>query len=80
MKQYLAGFVYGMTGADHLIEVNHCVILHDPAEIAHTAKVAIDDIAEGRYFNGVRYFGKLLMVFPALFMECPGMLNEVVTI
>jgi len=75
MKHYLAGFVYGMTGHDHLHEVDQCVILQDPADVAHTAQVAIDDIAEGRYFNGVRYFGKLVMVFPELFVDCPGMLD-----
>ena len=75
MKQYLAGFVFGMTGADHLYEINKCVILNDPAEIAQTAQVGIDDIQEGRYFNGVRYFGKLVLLFPRLFMDCPGMLD-----
>ncbi len=35
MGEYLAGLVYGMTGHDHHFEIDHCLMLQDPAEVKH---------------------------------------------
>ena len=60
MTQYLAGFVFGMTEHDHSHEIQHCLMLDDPEDYLHKVQVASDDVYEGRYFKGVRYFSTIL--------------------
>ena len=77
MAQYLSGFIYEMTGHDHHEQVEHCIELQEPVDTQHKLQVAMDDIFEGRYFNGVRYMSHVIWRFPQYFINCDYMVEDV---
>ena len=80
MTQYLAGMIFGMTGHDHHRPASMCMYIIDPEEISHLTEVAVDDIAENRYFKGVRYFGKIIYDLGLIAVNCQMMADDLARI
>ena len=78
VPDYVAGFVYGMTGRNHLKEIEKC--FHGSKTLANDAQAAIEDIKHLHFLQGVKDFGKIVWDLPDGFSACTGMDDDIADI
>ena len=81
VPDFVAGFVMGMTGDNHLMEVEHCM---EGAELVGAElKQAIKDIREGGLeydLDAVFQFGLMAMQVPSALKTCESMGDDLAAI
>jgi hypothetical protein len=78
VPDYIAGWVYGMTGDNHLTELESCFnSSHDLAEEAHSA---LADIKSGDWFKGIAAVRKIVNEFPTTVTTCKNMDDDLARI
>ena len=65
---FLSGFIFEISGENHTKDLVNC--FHSKEDIAQDSQKAINDISQGRYFKGVRYFGQLIRRMPEILADC----------
>jgi hypothetical protein len=78
VPDYLAGFVYGFTGDNHLTEFEACYSSsHHLAEETHSA---LAEIKSGDWFKGINAVRKIVNEFPATISTCKNVDDDLAKI
>jgi len=78
VPDFVAGFMFGMTGQNHLTEIEACYQGSD--KILADSKVAIADFKAGNYFKGVTEAGAAWNDVGAAMTTCKGMGDDITAI
>ena len=78
IPDYTAGFIYGMTGANHLEEIENCYSgSQDLAQLSHDALV---DIKNGQWVKGLNSLRQVFEGFPDALAGCKDIDEDLATI
>lgn len=78
VPDYSAGLIYGLTGANHLEEIEACYHgSHDLAQDAHTALI---DLQNGRWLKSITEFKQVMDKFPDTLSGCKNLDEDLATI
>jgi len=80
VTEYLAGFLFGMTGIEDHAGIESCVQIEDPEDLASRAKAAVDEIARAGFFKGVHLFGKIIWSLPLILANCPNTVDQLLSL
>ena len=78
IPDFVAGFVYGMVGDNHLTEVEACY--DGSTDIISEVERALKMIEKGNYKIGVAELGLVVKQFPAALTTCKGMGDDIAAI
>ena len=78
VPDFVAGFMYGMTGANHLTEIEACY--QGGEKILTDSKVAIADFKAGQYFAGLTEAGTVWNEVGSSMTTCKGMDADIAAI
>ena len=78
VPDFIAGFMYGMTGDNHLAEIEACY--QGGEQIVTDSQVAIADFESGNYFKGIQDAGKAWNEVSSAMTTCQGMDDDVAAI
>ena len=68
VPDYIAGFIYGMTGDNHLSEIEACY--NGSTDFVSKAQSAVADIQAGHYVKGTSEIGQLINEWPTALATC----------
>jgi len=75
MGAFVSGIIFGLTGDNHLDELEHCFKSSEPL-IEDVAQV-LDDIKNLKLIAAAQDFGKVIWVLPDSISECHGIDEDV---
>ena len=78
VPDFIAGFMYGMTGDNHLSEIEACY--QGGEQIVTDSQTAIADFKSGNYFKGIQDAGKAWNEVSSAMTTCQGMDDDVAAI
>ena len=78
VPDFVAGFVYGMTGNNHLTEIEACY--QGGTEVVDDVQDAVARIESGSYITGFAEIGKIINEFPATLTTCQNMDDDIAAI
>ena len=78
VPDFIAGFMYGMTGDNHLAEIEACY--QGGAQIATDSQTAIADFKSGNYFKAIKDAGKAWNEIGSAMSTCKGMGDDIAAI
>ena len=78
VPDFVAGFVYGMTGDNHLTEIEACY--QGSTEVVDDVQKAVSKIESGSYITGFAEVGKIIHEFPATLTTCKNMDDDIAAI
>lgn len=78
VPDFVAGFVYGMTGDNHLEEIEACY--QGGTEVVSDVQKAVEKIEAGSYIVGFAEIGKIIHEFPATLTTCQNMDDDIAAI
>ena len=78
IPDFVAGFVYGMTGDNHLTEIEACYT--GGTDVVSDVQKAISDIEAGEYVRGFAKVGTIINEFPAALSTCQNMDDDIAAI
>ena len=78
VPDFVAGFMYGMTGNNHLTEIESC--FKGGQTLAGDAQAALNDIKHGNFIQGLKDFGTIIWDLPDGFSACTGMDDDIAAI
>ena len=78
VPDFVAGFVYGMTGDNHLSELEACYT--GGTDVVHDVQLAVTRIEYGSYIAGFAEIGKIINEFPAALTTCQNMDEDIAAI
>ena len=78
VPDFVAGFVYGMTGDNHLTEIEACY--QGGTEVVDDVQKAVSKIESGSYITGFAEIGKVIHEFPATLTTCKNMDDDIAAI
>jgi len=78
VPDWVAGFMYGMTGDNHLAEIEACYQGGD--KVVTDSQVAIADFKAGNYFKGIKDAGSVWNEVSSAMTTCKGMDDDVAAI
>ena len=78
VPHYTAGFIYGMTGANHLHEIENCY--HTSSSLLTDAHQALNDIQEGDWTKAMFSLRKILKEYPDTLTTCKNLDEDLATI
>ena len=68
VPDFIAGFMFGLTGDNHLEEIEKCY--SGGAGLATDAQAVLADIKAGHFISGVQDFGKIVWDLPDALAGC----------
>ena len=74
IPDFIAGFVYGFTGANHLVQLEQCYQGSD--NVLEAVEEAFDDIRGGSYLKGLEAIGNVVNEFPVALKNCESMSGD----
>ena len=78
VPEFLAGFIYSMTGEDHLVEIEAC---YQGGElIVEDTETALADFKAGNYFHGIKDAGVVWNELGSALTTCQGMGDDIASI
>lgn len=78
VPDWVAGFIYGLTGDDNLTEIEQCFT--GGQGLVTDAEAALADIKSGQMINGIKAVGKVVNELPNALDNCKGKnLNDDIT-
>ena len=75
IPDWVAGFVYGLTGNNHLSEIEQCYT--GGQGVVDDAKEALNDIRSGQYIHGAEAIGQVINEFPNALSNCENMDDDI---
>ena len=78
IPDFVAGFVYGMVGENHLTEIEACY--DGSTNIISEVETAVKMIEKGNYKVGVAELGLVVKNFPAALTTCKSMGDDIAAI
>ena len=78
VPDFVAGFIYGMTGDNHLVEIESCY--QGGEQIVTDSKTAIADFETGNYFQGIKDAGTVWNEVGSAMTTCQGMGDDIAAI
>lgn len=78
VPDFVAGFVYGMTGDNHLTEIEACY--DGSTEVVKDVQTAVAKIESGSYITGFAEIGKVIHEFPGTLTTCQNMDEDIAAI
>jgi len=78
VPDFVAGFIYGMTGDNHLTEIEACY--QGGSQIVTDSQTAIGDFEAGDYFKGIMDAGKAWNEVGSAMTTCQGMDDDITAI
>lgn len=78
IPDFIAGFIYGMTGDNHLAEIEACY--KGGEQIVTDSQTAIADFEAGDYFKGITDAGKAWNEIGSAMSTCQGMDDDIAAI
>jgi len=81
VPDFIAGFIYGMTGDNDLVEIEACY--QGSKELSMFLKLALDDLKKGGTDNDIQAaleFGLAIAIFPQSLATCEGMDDDIAAI
>ena len=78
IPDFIAGFIYGMTGDNHLAEIEACY--KGGEQIVTDSQTAIADFEAGNYFKGITDAGKAWNEIGSAMSTCQGMDDDIAAI
>ena len=78
---FVAGFIYGMTGINDLYEIENCFV--ESKEMTMWLELAVGDLEKGGWDNETQAaleFGMALLILPQTLTTCTGMDDEIAAI
>lgn len=78
VPDFVAGFIYGMTGDNHLAEIEACY--QGGEQIVTDSKAAIADFESGNWFQGIKDAGTAWNEVGSAMTTCEGMDDDVAAI
>jgi hypothetical protein len=78
IPDYVAGFIYGMTGDNHLEEIETCY--HGSTDVVSDAQKAIKLVQDGSYIKGFGEVGLIIREFPGALQNCKNMDDDIAAI
>ena len=68
VPDFVAGFVYGMTGDNHLSEIEACY--QGGTDVVSDVQKAVAKVESGSYISGFAEIGKIIHEFPSTLTTC----------
>jgi len=78
VPEFIAGFMFGMTGDNNLTEIEACYQGGD--QIVKDSQTAIGDFKSGKYFQGIKDAGTVWNELHSAMSTCQGMSDDVAEI
>ena len=78
VPDFIAGFMYGMTGDNHLAEIEACY--QGGQQIVTDTQTAVADFEKGDYFKGIQDAGKAWNEIGSAMSTCQGMDDDIAAI
>ena len=78
IPDWVAGFIYGLTGDNHLVEIEQCY--NGGEGLVDDAKTALSDIKSGQYLKGAEAIGQVVNEFPDALANCENMDDDIAAI
>ena len=75
IPDFVAGFIYGMTGDNNLAEIETC--MESGENIYSEITKAFTDIENGDYIQGIMQIGYLITEFPSELSQCQNMDKDI---
>ena len=75
VPDFVAGFIYGMTGDNHLTEIEACY--QGGEQIVSDSQTAISDFTSGNFFQGIKDAGTVWNEVGASLTTCEGMGDDI---
>ena len=71
VPDFVAGLIYGLTGHNHLHELQHCFDGADP--LFKEVEIVLDDFKHLRFIDGVKDIGQVIWMLPDAVKTCENM-------
>ena len=78
VPEFIAGFMYRMTGDNKLSEIETCY--NDAGSIVTDTEAAIADFESGNFFKGIKEAGLVWHEFGSTMTACKGMGDDIAAI
>ena len=78
VPDFVAGFVYGMTGDNHLTEIEAC--FDGSSKVVDDVQKAVAKIESGSYISGFAEIGHIIHEFPSTLTTCKDMDSDIAAI
>ena len=78
VPEFVAGFMYGMTGDNHLSEIEACY--KGAGLVVTDTEAAIADFESGKFFQGIKEAGLVWHEFGSSMTTCEGMGDDIAAI
>ena len=78
VPDFIAGFMFEITGDNNLTEIEQCYQGGDL--VVSDAQAALADIKAGHFINGVEDLGKVVYDLPDALADCTGMQDDITTL
>lgn len=78
VPDWVAGFIYGLTGDNHLTEIEQCIT--GGQGLADDAEAALAKIKSGEFIKGAEAIGKVVNEFPDALVNCESMGDDLAAI
>ena len=78
VADFAAGLVFGLTGDNHLDEIEKCFKSTDPMRV--DLLKAVDDFKHLHFISGVEDLGDIIWQLPTAFQDCTGMDDDIAAI
>ena len=75
VPDWIAGFVFGLTGDNHLSEIEQCY--SGGQGLVTDAEKALADIKSGAFIAGIQDFGKVIWDLPDALQNCENMTDDI---
>lgn len=74
VPDFIAGFMFGLTGDNHLAEIEKCY--SGGSTLVDDAQAALTDIKSGKFINGIQDFGKIIWDLPDALADCQNVQSD----
>ena len=78
VADFVAGLMFGLTGDNHLTEIEQCFKSTDPMRVDLMA--AIEDFKSFDFIAGIEDIGDIIWQIPVAFQDCTGMEDDIAAI
>ena len=78
IPEFTAGLIFGLTGDNHLDEIQHCMQVDQP--LIDQAVSALDDFKHLHAISGLKHVGAIFWALPDAFDACSGMDDDIAAI
>lgn len=78
VPDFVGGFVYGMTGDNHLTEIEACY--NGSTDVVQDVEKAVSKIEAGDYIRGFAEIGIIINEFPSTLTSCKNMDDDIAAI